>query len=90
MPQRMSAGEKIDRLATALTAQAEALTAQTTALTAQKTDLTELKGYVSSLAASVVHHDDQIEAITNQIGALIKVAEKHSEQIADLGRQWQA
>jgi hypothetical protein len=36
-----------------------------------------------SLAASVVHHDNQIEG-------LLQVAEKNSRQIADLWRQWQA
>jgi hypothetical protein len=45
---------------------------------------------VDSLAASVVHHDNQIEA-------LIVIAEKHGAQIAEvsqavanLQRQWQA
>lgn len=52
--------------------------------------LERLTGIVDSLAASVVAHDSQIEA-------LIQVAEKHSAQIAAdrertaaLERQWQA
>lgn len=49
-----------------------------------------LTGIVGSLAASVVAHDDQIDG-------LIKVAEKHSEEleqlrrsIAETDRLWQA
>lgn len=52
--------------------------------------LDRLTNIVDSLASSVVHHDNQIEA-------LIQVAEKQSEQIAkteraiaSLERQWQA
>jgi hypothetical protein len=52
--------------------------------------LERLTTVVEPLAASVVEHDDQI-------GALIQVAEKHSEQfaetreaIATLEKQWQA
>ena len=63
-----------------------------------------LTGIVESLAASVVAHDDSIEAhdrqieglITvgelhkSQLEGLIKSAEKHDEAIANLERQWQA
>jgi hypothetical protein len=49
-----------------------------------------LTGIVESLASTVVAHDNQIEA-------LIKIAEKHDEQLAKQGeridslvRQWQA
>lgn len=59
--------------------------------------LDRLVGIVDSLAASMVHHDDQIEAHDRQIEALIRVAEKHDAQIAALAtqianteRQWQA
>jgi hypothetical protein len=52
--------------------------------------LDRLTSIVDSLAGSVVHHDNQIEAHDRQIEQLIKVAEKHSQQIADLSRQWQA
>jgi len=45
--------------------------------------LQRLTGIVESLASSVVAHD-------NQIDGLIKVAEKHQEQIANLEKQWQA
>ena len=52
--------------------------------------LDRLTGIVESLAASVVHHDDQI-------ASLIKVAEKHQKEMADLRRSqaeterlWQA
>jgi hypothetical protein len=52
--------------------------------------LERLTGVVESLAASVVEHDDQIEN-------LIKVAEKHHEEIVELRRSiaetdrlWQA
>ena len=45
--------------------------------------LQRLTGIVESLAGSVVAHD-------NQIDGLIKVAEKHQEQIANLEKQWQA
>jgi peptidoglycan hydrolase CwlO-like protein len=52
--------------------------------------LDRLTGVVESLAASVVEHDDQIEN-------LIKVAEKHQEEIRELRRSmaetdrlWQA
>jgi len=38
---------------------------------------------VESLAASVVAHDSQIEA-------LIQLAEKHEAAIANLEKQWQA
>jgi hypothetical protein len=41
--------------------------------------LDRLTGIVESLAASVVEHDDQIEN-------LIKVAEKHEAEMADLRR----
>ena len=42
-----------------------------------------LTGIVEALAASVVAHDSQIEA-------LIQVAEKHAQEMADLRRQWAA
>lgn len=42
-----------------------------------------LTGIVDTLAASVVAHDSQIEA-------LIKVAEKQGRAIEDMSRQWQA
>ena len=45
--------------------------------------LDKLTGIVEALAASVVAHDSQIEG-------LIKVAEKHAQEMADLRRQWQA
>lgn len=41
--------------------------------------LDRLTGVVESLAASVVEHDDQIEN-------LIKVAQKHQEEMAELRR----
>jgi hypothetical protein len=43
---------------------------------------------VESLAASVVARDDQIEAHTRQIGALIELAAKHQRQMANLEKQW--
>lgn len=59
--------------------------------------LDRLTNIVDSLASSVVHHDNQIEAHDRQIEALIQIAEKQSEQIgkteraiASLERQWQA
>ena len=55
-----------------------------------KQQLDELRGIVSSLAASVVAHD-------NQIDGLIRLADKHSRDIARVDRQlanvireWQA
>ena len=45
--------------------------------------LDRLTGIVEALASSVVAHDNQLEV-------LIRVAEKHSAQIASLERQWQA
>jgi hypothetical protein len=45
--------------------------------------LDRLTDIVNALASSVVAHDSQIEA-------LIKVAEKHAQEMADLRRQWQA
>ena len=57
----------------------------------------ELIAVVKSLAASVVHHDDLIEAHDRQIENLIKVADKHFALIAELResiarteKQWQA
>ena len=57
----------------------------------------ELTTIVKSLAASVVHHDDQIEANSQAIDRLIKLTERNSEQIEKLQksiakteRQWQA
>jgi ABC-type transporter Mla subunit MlaD len=46
-------------------------------------NLDRLTAVVSTLASSVAAHD-------NQIDALIRIAEKHSEQIAAMQRQWQA
>lgn len=43
-----------------------------------------LIGIVESLAASVVAHDDSIEAHDRQIDGLIAVAEKHKNQIEGL------
>ena len=45
--------------------------------------LDRLTGALESLAASVIAHDNQIEG-------LIKVAEQHQQQIANLEKQWQA
>ena len=45
--------------------------------------LDRLTGIVEPLAASAVAHSQQIEA-------LIKIAEKHAQEMADLRRQWQA
>jgi hypothetical protein len=42
-----------------------------------------LTGIVGTLGSSVVAHD-------NQIDALIRVAEKHEKEMADLIREWQA
>jgi predicted RNase H-like nuclease (RuvC/YqgF family) len=41
-----------------------------------------LSGVVESLAASVVAHDNQIEAHTRQIGAIIELAATQQRQIA--------
>ena len=49
--------------------------------------LDRLTGIVESLAASVVARDDQIEAHTRQIGALIELAAKHQRQMANLEKQ---
>jgi hypothetical protein len=46
-------------------------------------NLDRLTGVVDSLAASIVAHDNQIEA-------LIKIAEKHEHIWQDLQKQWQA
>jgi hypothetical protein len=45
--------------------------------------LDRLTGIVEALAASVVAHDNQIEA-------LVKVAEKQQQEMKDLVREWQA
>ena len=62
-----------------------------------KEQLESLTGVVSSLAASVVHRDNQIDAHDRQIDGLIKIAEKHAEQLREqkermdqLSRDWQA
>ncbi len=52
--------------------------------------LEKLTGVTSALAAAVVARDDQIEAHTRQIGALIELAAKHDKAIANLERQWEA
>jgi DNA replicative helicase MCM subunit Mcm2 (Cdc46/Mcm family) len=44
--------------------------------------LDRLVNIVDSLAASVIHHDDQIEAHDRQLDALIRIAEKHAESTA--------
>jgi hypothetical protein len=49
--------------------------------------LDRLTVIVESLAASVVARDDQIEAHTRQIGALIELAAKHQRQMANLEKQ---
>ena len=46
-------------------------------------ELNDLRDIVKSLAASVVKHDDQIEA-------LLKIAEKQQAQLSSIERQWQA
>ena len=45
--------------------------------------LDQLAGIVEALAASVVAHDSQIEA-------LVQVAERHEREMKDLVREWQA
>jgi hypothetical protein len=57
----------------------------------------KMAGAVNTLAGAVVARDNQIEAHDRQIEGLIKVAEKHDEQIAKQGeridrlvREWQA
>jgi ABC-type transporter Mla subunit MlaD len=59
--------------------------------------LDRLTVIVDSLAASVVARDDQMDAHTRQIGALIDLASRHQKQIdalvestANLEKQWQA
>ena len=49
--------------------------------------LDRLTGIVESLAASVVARDDQIEAHTRQIGALIELAARHQKQIGNIEKQ---
>ena len=46
--------------------------------------LDRLTGIVESLAASVVAHDDQLEAHDDQLDMLLQVAEKHSAEIDKL------
>ena len=46
-----------------------------------------LAGIVESLAASVVSHDDSIEAHDRQIAGLISVAEKQKDRIDDQDRR---
>ena len=46
--------------------------------------LDHLSGIVDSLAASVVHHDDQIEEHNEQIGKLITIAQLHNERLVKL------
>ena len=43
--------------------------------------LDRLGGIVEALAASTVAHDNQIEA-------LVRVAEKHQQEMTDLVREW--
>ena len=55
-----------------------------------ETALDRLTGVVDALAASVVARDDQTDAHSRQIGALIEVASKHEKAIANLEHQWEA
>ena len=49
-----------------------------------------IEGILEALAASVVARDNQIEAHTKQIGALIDLAAEHHKTTANLEKQWQA
>jgi hypothetical protein len=49
--------------------------------------LDRLTGIVESLAASVVAHDDLIESHDRQIEGLIKVAQKHQEDMAEFRKK---
>jgi hypothetical protein len=51
-------------------------------LTAEE-QFAEIRAMLKTLAVTVVAHDNQLEV-------LLRVAEKHSAQIASLERQWQA
>jgi uncharacterized protein (DUF3084 family) len=60
-------------------------------------ELQKLTGVVSSLAASVVHRDNQIDAHTTQIDGLIKVTSETRlttvelrQTVEALSREWQA
>jgi hypothetical protein len=46
--------------------------------------LDRLSGIVDSLAASVVHHDGQIEEHSEQIGKLITIAQLHNDRLVKL------
>ena len=52
--------------------------------------LDRLTSIVDSLAASVVHHDDQIEAHNKQIGALIEMAAENRRLWQALEKRWEA
>jgi hypothetical protein len=52
--------------------------------------LDRLTGIVDALAASVVAHDNQIEAHNKQIGALIELATESKRRWESLEKQWQA
>ena len=49
--------------------------------------LDRLTGIMESLAASVVVPDDQIASHDRQIEGLIKVAQRHQEEMAELRRE---
>jgi hypothetical protein len=52
--------------------------------------LDRLTGIVESLAASVVHHDDQIDKLL-AFGEQLKVAlQEQKERMDQLSREWQA
>jgi len=50
----------------------------------------KLTAVVETLAAAVVARDNQTDAHTRQIGALIELASKHEKAIANLEKQWAA
>ncbi len=59
--------------------------------------LDRLAGIVESLAASAVHHDNQIEAHDQQIGKILTILEiqatrmaEQKERMDQLIREWQA
>ena len=52
--------------------------------------LDRLHDIVHTLAATVMAHDNKIEAHDRQIEGLIRAAEAQRRQISDLTSQWQA
>lgn len=46
--------------------------------------LVRLTGIVDALAGAVLVHDNQIEAHTEQIGALLKIADKNLKETTEL------